>query len=155
MLKATRNNLFSYKFQSGDNVTEKVHLQTLFDSDKNSISHSAPKLTEIHLNPNSFQKRQVKYVFQVMSHTVAVCFLMSSGVLPTTAQGTIDFIGLMYKLFDLFNSCSSASEQPEVYHVKIFNSLFKNLSFQTEFLNKMSEFFTNLQILKYNTITNE
>jgi len=66
--------------------------------------------------------------------------------LSITAQGTVDFIDSMDKLFDLFNSCSSASEQPEVYHVKPFNSPLKKLIFQTEYLNKMSKFFLNLQI---------
>ncbi|CAI6353484.1 unnamed protein product [Macrosiphum euphorbiae] len=157
LLKATRNNFFSYKFQSGNKVAEKVHLQTLFNFEKNSTTRLAPKLTEIHLNPNSFQKMRVKYASQVMSHTVAVSLetLLCLGVLPSTAQGTIDFIDSMNKLFDLFNSRSSTNEQSEVYHdVEPFNSPFKNLSFQADFLSKMSEYFSNLKILKLNTITN-
>ncbi|KAE9525197.1 hypothetical protein AGLY_014382 [Aphis glycines] len=58
---------------------------------------------------------RVKYACQVMSHTVAVGFetLISLETLPTTAQGTVDFINSMDKLFNLFNSRSSVSEQPE------------------------------------------
>lgn len=77
---------------------------------------------------------RVKYACQVMSHTVAVGFetLISLETLNTTAQGTVDFINSMDKLFNLFNSRSSVSEQPEVYLVKPLNSIFpfKNLSFQ-------------------------
>jgi len=61
---------------------------------------------------------RVKYACQVMSYTVYV----GLGTLPTTAQKTVDFINSMDKLFNLFNSRSSVSEQPEVYyHVKPLN----------------------------------
>jgi len=35
----------------------------------------------------------------------------------------------MDKLFDLFNFYSSTNKQPEIYHVKLFNSPFKNAYF--------------------------
>lgn len=93
-------------------MAEKVHLQTLFDLDTNPTSRLVPKLTKVHLKPNSFQKMRVKYVSQVMSHTVAAGLetLTAVGTLPITAQGTVDFIDSMDKLFDLFNYRSSASE---------------------------------------------
>lgn len=74
---------------------------------------------------------RVKYACQVTSHTVAVGLekLISLGTFSTTAQRIVNFINSMDKLFDLFNSRSSVSEQPEVYHIKPLNSPFKNLSF--------------------------
>lgn len=59
LLKATRNNFIAQKFQSGNKIAEKVHLETLFESDKKSNYPLAPKVTDIRMNPNSFQKMHV------------------------------------------------------------------------------------------------
>lgn len=60
----------------------------------------------------------------------------------------------MDKLFDLYNSHFSTYES-DIYKIEPFNSPFKNLSFQTNFLNTMTIYFTNLKTLKYNPVTNE
>jgi len=71
LLKATRNNFFNYKFECNNKIKEKVHLEKFYSADKTRNIRLAPKLTEIHLNPNSFQKKKVKFASQVFSKTVA------------------------------------------------------------------------------------
>lgn len=61
LLKATRNNFFNYRFKSVNKIAEKVNLKQFYDIDKAQVHQLAPKLTDIHINPNSFQKMRVKY----------------------------------------------------------------------------------------------
>lgn len=68
--KSTRNNFFVHKFNYNDNVTDKKYLDMFYSNDKG-INRLAPKLTDIHLNPGSFQKMKVKYAAQIFSATVA------------------------------------------------------------------------------------
>ena len=71
----------------------------------------APKLTEAHIRPNTFQKMKVKFASQVLSHTVpAGCFTYySSGQGPKTMLSTGELLEFFNNLFDIFNSSSSFS----------------------------------------------
>lgn len=106
VLKATRNNFFNYQFKSVNKISEKVHLKQFYDIDKSQVHRLAPKLTDIHINPNSFQKMRVKYASQVFSHTVVTGMFTSVACdkLPHNAFDTIEFIDCMDKLFGIFNS---------------------------------------------------
>ncbi|KAF0763691.1 Uncharacterized protein FWK35_00003657 [Aphis craccivora] len=71
----------------------------------------------------NFQYKTVLGVFsgqdlRVETHASEICL---SRTLPTTAQKTVDFINSMDKLFNLFNSRSSVSEQPELRRFKQTN----------------------------------
>jgi len=61
LLKATRKNFFNYKFACNNKIAEKVHLEMFYSADKTRNIRLAPKLTDIYLNPNSFQKMKVKF----------------------------------------------------------------------------------------------
>jgi len=61
LLKVTRNNFFNYRFKSENKIAQKIHLKQLYDIDKSQVHRLAPNLTDVHINPNSFQKMRVKY----------------------------------------------------------------------------------------------
>jgi len=52
LLKAKRNNFSNYRFECNNKITEKVHLEKFYSTDKTRNIRLAPKLTDIHLNPN-------------------------------------------------------------------------------------------------------
>lgn len=161
LLKATRNNFFKYRFKSGTKVAEKIHFQNFYKYDKSSHDRLAPKLTEVHMNPNKFQKMKVKFAAQTFSHTVVAGMgtLISCQQLPNTAIDTINFIDSMDKLFDIFNSQPmsrdiSNKEGENDYNVKRYCLPFTKSDFQIDFLNSMEEYFQNLQLQNFSALQN-
>jgi len=66
------------------------------------------------------------------------------GILPPSAQFTIDLINDMDKLFDIFNSFKAPN-------LKEFNRPFKNTESQINHLNKMADVFRNIKVMnKFN-----
>jgi hypothetical protein len=112
LLKATRNNFFNYWFKSENKIAEKIYLKQFYDIDKSQVHRLAPKLTDIHINTNSFQKMRVKYAAHVFSHTVVtgMTTLVACDKLNCSAFDTIEFIDSMDKLFDIFNSRPNSSK---------------------------------------------
>jgi len=106
LLKTTRNNFFIYKFLSDGKTSDFKYLKKFYDTDKLQTHHLAPKLSEIHMKPNSFQKMNVKLAAQVFSKTVVsgMKSCIAGGSLSLNAVDTINFIDSMDNLFDLFNS---------------------------------------------------
>jgi hypothetical protein len=86
----------------------------------------APKLSKIHIEPNSFQRMKVKYAVQIFSNRVAagMCTQMSCGLLSSEAVGTIDLIDHFDKLFDILNSSNIHS--PKEYG-KVYNGNLKQM----------------------------
>lgn len=104
----------------------------------------APKLTESHINPNNVKKMKVKYATQVLSNTVAAAMYCSveSGVLERDSLGTITFIKLMDRSFDVLNS--SVKKSPNKYKIA-----FSSKPYQNEMLDQMYTFLSN------GTVTNK
>lgn len=151
LLKATRNNFFNYRFESDNKIAEKVHLQNFYELDKNRNIRLAPKLTDIHINPSSFQKMKVKYASQVFSKTVAASMetCVITGSLSGEAFDTINFIQSMDNLFDIFNSrplSSIPDSFSELTNSKCFCLPFRNSDFQVEFLKSMIDYFELLNV---------
>ncbi len=157
LLKATRNNFFNYRFKSQNKIAEKIHLTNFYDFDKSKQHQLAPKLTDVHLNPNSFQKMKVKFACHVFSHTVVagMTTLVSCNELPHSAFDTIDFIDSMDKLFDIFNSRPNSTEVSNHDGSKRYSLPFSNSSYQKDFLNLMFNYFENLEIQKFDAVKNE
>lgn len=164
LLKATRNNFFNYRFKSLNKVAEKIHLEEFYKLDKSQVHRLAPKLTDIHLNPNSFNqfislKMHVKYASQIFSHTVVAWMttLISSNNLPNTAFDTIEFIDNMDKLFDIFNSHPVSNKISDGNKIgsKRFCLPFTNSEDQKSFLNCMTNYFKNLEVQKFDALKNE
>lgn len=79
--KATRNNLLQNSFHFENKKTSWDHIEKFYKEDKKQPYRFAPKLTDDHIFPSSFQKMKVKLAVQVLSRTVACGMqtLISSG----------------------------------------------------------------------------
>ncbi|KAF0746488.1 THAP-type domain-containing protein [Aphis craccivora] len=130
LLKATRNYFFNYRFKSLNKVAEKIHLKEFYKLDKSQVHRLAPKLTDIHLNSNSFQKIRVKYASQIFSHTIVA--------------GMTTLISISSKISD-GNKIGS----------KRFCLPFTNSEDQTSFLNCMTNYFKHLKVQKFDALKNE
>ncbi|KAL4089031.1 hypothetical protein QTP88_024109 [Uroleucon formosanum] len=98
-------------------------------------------------------EKLVNLAAQIFSNSVAsgMSTTLKSGILPPSAQYTIDFISNMEKLFDIFNSYKTPN-------LEEFNRPFKNIESQINHLNKMAEVFRNMKVVnKFNgsNITNK
>lgn len=157
LLKATRNNFFNYRFKSQNKIAEKIHLTNFYNFDKTQQHQLAPKLTDFHLNPKSYQKTRIKIASQIFSHSVVsgMTTLVSYNKLPQSALGTIDFIDSMNKLFNVFNSRPSPTEYSYPKGHKRFSFPFSNVAYQKDFLNLMSKYFQHLEIQSFSTAKKE
>lgn len=142
LLKSARNNFFKYNLTFSNSTTDKKYLIQFYKSDKG-LNRLAPKLTDIHINPGAFQKMKVRYASQTFSATVAAGMktCIEGGTLPRLANGTVQFIDNMDKLFDLLNSKPNCGN-------KEFNQPFRNADYQRKHLQFMLEEFTNMKIIQ-------
>lgn len=72
---------------------------------------AAPKLTDSHISPSSFEKMKVKYASQIFSATVSagLSLYVRFGVISAEAITTAEFIDRVDKLFDLLNSSKTST----------------------------------------------
>lgn len=159
LLKATRNNFFNYRLKSGNKIADKMYLKQFYGLDRSQVNRLAPKLTDIHLNPNSFQKMRIKYASQVFSRTVvsAMTTHVTDNKLLYSSFDTIELIDSMDKLFDIFNSrpVSHTISDKEKKGAKCYRLPFQNSDFQRDFLNSMIDYFKNLDVQKFSVLNNE
>lgn len=67
-MKRTRDNLFKYNIQFGNNkVVSWADIVEFYNKDCKQWIKMAPKLSKNHIDPTSFQKMKVKYAVQVFS----------------------------------------------------------------------------------------
>lgn len=106
LLKSIRNNLFKYDFKVGNEKISWQYIKKFYEIDRNMCIRRAPKVSDIHIHPNSFQKMRVQYARQIFCRTVAAAIHTHAtlGVLPTEAAATAKLIYKMDELFDIFNS---------------------------------------------------
>lgn len=113
----------------------------MYNIDKVKQYRLAPRLTDEHIYPNNFKKMKVKLASQIFSHSVAVAMqtYIDFEKLPAEAKTTANFIEDMNKLFDLLNSSNFDK-----------SCAFFGNDKQIEFLNKMLNLFSNLEVLNKN-----
>lgn len=140
LLKSLRNNFIKYYIKFNDRTTSFEHVKTFYEKDCTLAIKSAPKLTNRHIYPNSFQKMNVSYAAQLMSHSVAaaMCVHLSFGALPKSAAATIELIEKGDKLFDMLNS--------NFNFTKTERRPYKGEADQDKFLEEMCKFFKNLKM---------
>lgn len=111
LIKSFRNSLLAYKlFSNGEIIANFEHISSFFTSDRRGFLRMAPKLTDKHIKPNTFQKMKVKYATQLISHTVSAALKSAVEVkkLDSSALKTADTIEKMNDLFDILN-CHSVT----------------------------------------------
>ena len=71
LLKAIRNCLLEYVIHSGKDSYDWADIVAFYNVDKEMKARIAPKLTEVHLDPNSLEKMSVAKATQIFSSQVA------------------------------------------------------------------------------------
>ena len=112
LLKSIRNNLLRYGLEFKEGLVSWSYIRMIYemhdddDDDLDLRVRLVPKLTKHHVSPKMFSRMKVKLATQVFSHTVhsAIYACIGMGELPNTAVHTANFIQMMDKLFDTFNS---------------------------------------------------
>lgn len=116
LLKCVRNNFIDNDFKLQDKYIKFSDIKKIYDLDiHSSTGRSLPKLTESHLNPNSFEKMNVKLATQLFSHSVAAAIktaVVTGEITSSTAMDTANFVEVMNNLFDALNSTCLRSKKP-------------------------------------------
>lgn len=149
LINETRNHFFRYRFQSRNKIADKAYLKTFYNRD---VDHKlAPKLTGIHMEPNMFEKNQIKYAAETFSNTVAIemTLMVHRKELSRKSFHTINFIESMNNLFDIFNSNAKSSNVPKKVK-SLYRVPFTNINDQKKFLMSMFDYFQYLDIFQFN-----
>ncbi|KAE9538889.1 hypothetical protein AGLY_005471 [Aphis glycines] len=132
LLRTTRDMFFKHSLYVNDEVVEKKYLDMYYnDIMSNSDLSSTVELTHKHIHPGPFDEINISLATQVFSGSVAESMFvaMNRGILPLSAQPTINFINNMHKLFD------------------IFKNPFKNITLQKDHLSLMTELFKQMTVI--------
>lgn len=143
LLKCVRNNLMTCDFIFDSKIAKWSHIIKLYCEDKKRTIRLAPKLNDIHVKPNNFQKMRVKLAAHVLSRTVASAIntYVDLNLIEVAARDTADFVNKINNLFDLLNS--STLRSPNKY-----KRAFCGKDYQIKFLEEMLTFFSNLKLVR-------
>ena len=147
LLKSIRNNLCSTGFLLDGKQILWKYVGLLYDLDCKSTLRIVPKLTKQHVQLTNFSKMRVNLAAQVLSHSVAagIEFCVNHGLIDSNAIHTANFISLMDRLFNVFNSCTLFSSVP-------YKSAISSHTSHLNFLNECIETFKKLRILTGKTV---
>lgn len=111
LIKSVRNQLLSSDFVLDDKIISWRYIKGIYHIDRECLTKALPKINDIHITPNSFQKMKCKYAIQVFSNTMAAAIRTAVAVsyLPSEASDTADFIELMNNMFDVLNTSKFGS----------------------------------------------
>lgn len=109
LFKSIRNNFINHEIIVNGNVVSWEDIRSFYNVDKKSENgcRAAPKLSERHINPQSFQKMSVKLATQVFSQSVSRGMIAASkmgAIKSSSALNTAEFLGKMNDMFDCLNS---------------------------------------------------
>lgn len=108
LFKSIRNNLLNGDYVKNQERISFLDVIAAYNIDKKSTkSRCLLKITQQHIQPNNFQKMNVKLAVQVLSHTMAAAIrtcIATKEIVSLTAPNTANFIDLCNKTFDALNS---------------------------------------------------
>ena len=144
LMKCVRNNLMKYTFKFKNYQAQWKDIEQFYNKDKELPIRAAPKLTDKHIRPNNFEKMKVRYVMQILSHTVAasLCTYISVGGLSPTAMGTAELLS-KFDSFDCINSSTISCTK------RLRHAVTKTSS-HTSFLKEMFNFIDKLKVFNRN-----
>ena len=117
LLKCLRNTFRKRQFEINGKSVSWDAIRELRNREKDQPTKSAPKLTDRHLDPNSFQLMNVSLAAQIFSKSVSSA-LLAGAVAPEQPLihpdciETANFIKKVNDLFDCLNSRSSRDGNP-------------------------------------------
>ena len=106
LMKNVRNNLMQYDFYFGNSIAKYDHILDFYYEDHIKSSRLAPKLTNNHIKPTSFEKMKVCFATQLLSRSVAsgICTNIDNNEMDESGRDTANFLMMMNNLFDSLNS---------------------------------------------------
>lgn len=142
LFKSLRNNWLKSDFICEQKLISFKDVIHTYEIDKKSASaRLLTKITDIHINPNAFQKMNCKLALQIFSHTMASAIKSNFGLghLNSSALNTSEFLEELNNLFDSLNSkvlysgnphnCGLSQTNPQVKNnLKRGLSLFRKLN---------------------------
>lgn len=147
LIKNIRNNFLSNDYVNGDDKMSFQDIKKTYAIDKASnVSRALTKLTERHINPNSFQKMSVSLATQIFSNSVAAAIRTvktTNQLNSDTAIATAKFVQVVNHMFDALNSKTRYSKNPYKH------ALSKNSTFATGAIIDAKNIFKKLQKISY------
>lgn len=138
LIKIMRNIILENTVEFEDMEATWKFVEKLFELEKENNLRMVPKLTQIHIKPNNFQRMKVKYATQVLSATVgaAISTCISKGLIEGRASGTVNFIEKMDRLFDMLNSSGTGTKNQ---HKKPYTGKKKQKDFLLDMLESIKK----------------
>lgn len=142
LLKSARNNLLKYSFEVDGQSSSFGHIRTLYNSFADQPYSSVCKLTPSHMNPNTWEKMNVRLAAQVLSSSVAssLRLLIKYKELPAEAEGTLKIVETFDKLFDMLNS-------DQFSHPNKYKMVYRGSPEQIDFLNDSYDFISRIKLI--------
>lgn len=116
LLKCIRNNFLNNSFVSGNKLIKFSDIKAIYELDsKSNTGRCLLKLSNKHVNPNAFEKMNVKLAAQLLSHSVASAIkvaLQTGELVSATGEHTANFVDTMNYLFDALNSTRFTANNP-------------------------------------------
>lgn len=147
LVKNLRNNILKNRFLYKNEFVDFKDIIDAYNIDQTSTtSRSMPKLSDSHMQPDSFEKMNCRLATQIFSNSVAagIRTVVSTGELTSsTALHTADFVTFINNLFDCLNSkqlysvnpyaCALSPERPVVQEtleeaITIFETIQKEMA---------------------------
>ena len=107
LIKCIRNILLLYDIIDNDKVVTWEAIKELREFERFNSCKAAPKLTDIHINPNNFQKQRVKYATQVFSSTVSAALISGYTTGSLKNPHCISTANFAKNVNDMFDCCNA------------------------------------------------
>ena len=110
-----RNNFFKYDFEVDNEIVSFNAIRELYEREENYPSKSVPKLTDMHINPDNFEKMRVSPATQISSNTVSAALIVyktGNQMKNENAVQTTNFVEIIIDLFNCLNSRSTNDKNP-------------------------------------------
>lgn len=106
LVKSVRNNLFAKNWLIHDQIISFKYIRDLYNLDMQNVPRLAPRLTKKAVFLPGFSKMNVSLATRTLSRTVAKALeaYIEMDSMSKEALPTIEFLDVMDKLFDTFNS---------------------------------------------------
>ncbi|XP_050518111.1 uncharacterized protein LOC126892588 [Diabrotica virgifera virgifera] len=146
LLKSLRNNFLNKKltFFADSNQISWQDIEYTYNIDRTNVrARCMVKITDVHINPNNFQKMRVKLAAQIFSNSVAsaISTAKSVGQLHTkTAPHTAEFLKIINNIFDGLNSKYCSDSNPNRKPMSTLSKSTENLKAGLEYLKKIKVF---------------
>ena len=115
ILKCLRNNLIKRNYIIDNVEVSWAPLIELRELERTKVCKAAPKLTDRHLNPNNFEKMNVRLAAQIFSNSVYAALMAGAtcGALKHSATiATSNFLKRINDIFDCLNARSLNDSNP-------------------------------------------